>query len=44
MPDRVELIYNRLVAQEKLKSGAPYERLAAIVFHLLTEQTTVLTT
>jgi hypothetical protein len=37
----VELIYSRLVAQEKLKGGTPYERLAAITFHLLTEQTTV---
>jgi hypothetical protein len=41
MSEPVELIYNRLVAQEKLKSGTPYERLAAITFHLLTEQTTV---
>lgn len=41
MSEQVELIYNRLVAQEKLKSGTPYERLAAITFHLLTEQTTV---
>jgi hypothetical protein len=37
----VELIYTRLVADEKLKSGTPYERLAAITFRLLTEQTTV---
>ncbi len=41
MSEQIELIYNRLVAQEKLKSGTPYERLAAIVFSLLTEQTTV---
>jgi len=41
MPEPVELIYSRLVAQEKLKAGTPYERLAAITFYLLTEQTTV---
>jgi Restriction endonuclease len=41
MSEQVELIYSRLVAQEKLRSGTPYERLAAITFHLLTEQTTV---
>jgi hypothetical protein len=37
----IELIYNRLVAEEKLKSGTPFERLAAITFKLLTEETTV---
>lgn len=41
MSEQIELIYSRLVAQEKLKSGTPYERLAAIVFSLLTEKTTV---
>jgi Restriction endonuclease len=41
MTEAIEVIYNRLVAQEKLKSGTPYERLAAITFHLLTERTTV---
>lgn len=41
MSESVELIYNRLAAQEKLKNGTAYERLAAITFHLLTEQTTV---
>lgn len=41
MSEPVELIYNRLVAEEKLKCGTPYERLAAITFRLLTEQTTV---
>lgn len=41
MSEEIELIYNRLVADEKLKSGTPYERLAAIVFRLLTQETTV---
>lgn len=41
MSERIELIYSRLVAEEKLKSGTPYERLAAITFKLLTEETTV---
>lgn len=41
MTKEIELIYSSLVADEKLKSGTPYERLAAIVFRLLTEQTTV---
>lgn len=34
-------IYTRLVADEKLKTGTAYERLAAMVFHLLNRQTTV---
>lgn len=37
----IELVYDRLVASERLKSGTAYERLAAIVFFILTEQTTV---
>lgn len=37
----IELVYNRLVADEKLKSGTKYERLAALVFNLLTERETV---
>lgn len=41
MTEEIELIYNRLVADEKLKSGTPYERLAAITFRLLTQRTTV---
>jgi hypothetical protein len=41
MTEEIELIYSRLVADEKLKSGTPYERLAAITFHLLTQKTTV---
>jgi hypothetical protein len=39
--DHIELVYNRLVADEKLKTGTKYEKLAAIVFRILTEQTTV---
>ncbi len=30
-----ELVYNRLVADEKLKTGTKYERLAALVFKVL---------
>lgn len=41
MTEGVDLVYERLVADEKLKSGTKYERLAAIVFRLLTEQLTV---
>jgi hypothetical protein len=41
MSEEIDLIYNRLVADEKLKKGTTYERLTAIVFRLLTEQTTV---
>lgn len=41
MTDRIELVYNRLVADEKLKAGTKYERLAAIVFRILTERTTL---
>jgi Restriction endonuclease len=41
MTKEIELIYSRLVADEKLKSGTPYERLAAITFRLLTKRTTV---
>jgi hypothetical protein len=37
----IDLIYDRLVAEEKLKDGTKYERLAAIVYKLLTEQVTV---
>jgi hypothetical protein len=37
----IDLAYYRLVAEEKLKSGSKYERLAAIVFRELTGNTTV---
>lgn len=37
MSEEIELIYDRLVAREKLKSGTKYERLAAIVFTILLE-------
>jgi hypothetical protein len=41
MSTEIEMIYSRLVAAEKLRSGSAYERLAAIVFHILNERTTV---
>jgi hypothetical protein len=37
----IDLVYDRLVAKEKLKSGSKYERLAGIVFRELTDNTTV---
>jgi hypothetical protein len=41
MTERIDLVYDRLVASEKLKAGTKYERLAAIAFRILTERTTV---
>ena len=41
MSSRIDLIYDRLVAKEKLKDGTKYERLAAIAFGVLTGQATV---
>jgi hypothetical protein len=41
MTDRIGLVYNRLVADEKLKAGTKYERLAAMAFRILTERTTL---
>lgn len=41
MTDRIDLVYDRLVAEEKLKAGTKYERLAAIAFRILTERTTL---
>jgi hypothetical protein len=38
---RIDLIYDRLIAEEKLKDGTKYERLAAIAFSLLTGRVTV---
>jgi hypothetical protein len=35
MSEEIERIYDRLVAEERLKSGTKYERLAAIVFQTL---------
>jgi hypothetical protein len=37
----IEVLYDDLVAAEKLKSGTKYERLAAIAFSILTERATV---
>ena len=39
--DALDLVYDRLVAEEKLKQGTKYERLAAIVFASLEGRTTV---
>ena len=41
MTEPIEIIYNSLVADEKLKAGTKYERLAAIVFRILSAQETV---
>lgn len=41
MTESVELIYDRLIAEEKLKTGTKYEKLAAIVFRLLSGSATV---
>ncbi len=41
MSERIDLAYERLVAEEKLKRGSKYERLAAIVFKQLMADTTV---
>lgn len=41
MSSRIDLIYDRLVAEEKLKEGTKYERLAAIVFRELTGRAAV---
>lgn len=41
MSEPIELLYDRLVAEEKRKSGTKYERLAAIVFRILTERATL---
>jgi hypothetical protein len=37
----IELVYDRLVAEEKLKAGTKYERLAAVAFRQLTGQAAV---
>jgi hypothetical protein len=41
MTEKIDLVYDRLIADEKLKDGTKYERLAAVVFRILTEETTV---
>jgi hypothetical protein len=38
---QIELVYDRLVAEEKLKAGTKYERLAAIAFRQITGRETV---
>lgn len=42
MTDAIEVIYDRNVADEKLKNGTKYERLAALVFKHLDERGVVL--
>lgn len=41
IPGDIDDLYDRLVANEQLKPGTKYERLAALVNHILTEKTTV---
>lgn len=41
MTQSIEVVYDRLVAEEKLKAGTKYERLAALVFKMLTASTTI---
>src|SRR4051812_2065031 len=41
MSREIELVYDRLIADEKLKDGTKYEKLGAIVFRILTETTTL---
>lgn len=38
----IEQIYNILIAEEKLKNGSKYERLAAVVYKILNETDTVI--
>jgi hypothetical protein len=35
MPTESELVYDRLVADEKLKEGSKYERLAALIYKVM---------
>ncbi len=41
MSAQIDLIYDRLIAEQKLKAGTKYERLAAIAFGVLTGRATV---
>jgi hypothetical protein len=38
----IEQIYNRLIADEKMKNGSKYERLAAVVYKILDDSDTVI--
>ncbi|KIL36210.1 hypothetical protein SD71_09695 [Cohnella kolymensis] len=40
--ESIEQIYNRLIAEEKLKNGSKYERLAAVVYKILDDSKTVI--
>ncbi|SIQ30694.1 restriction endonuclease [Halanaerobium kushneri] len=42
MTNEMDVIYNNYVANEKLKNGTKYEKLAAIVFKVLNEQDVVM--
>lgn len=41
MSEAIDLVYDRLVADERLKAGTKYERLAAIAFRHVTGRETV---
>jgi len=41
MSESIELVYDELIAEEKLKAGTKYERLAAIVFKILNSKESV---
>ena len=41
MSNQLDIIYDRTIADEKLKSGTKYERLAALVFNLLAARSAV---
>jgi hypothetical protein len=41
MSRAIDVVYDRLVAEEKLKDGTKYERLAAIAFRSITKEETV---
>ncbi|MEG2412594.1 MAG: restriction endonuclease [Clostridium sp.] len=42
MSDTIEIIYNKYIAEEKLKNGTKYEKLVAVVFKLLNQNDTVI--
>lgn len=42
MSDDMELVYNKYIADEKLKNGTKYERLAAVVYKTLDTENTVI--
>ncbi|MCB2310617.1 restriction endonuclease [Clostridium tagluense] len=42
MSDSIDIIYDKYIAEEKLKNGTKYEKLVAVVFKLLHENDTVI--